>query len=109
MPTVPFPWTVGKPSKLSETPTAAVTEGARTIADVSHQLRQRIGAPLAQVLRPPGEIPDRPRVRVDPGVVAEGGNPLALRALPPHRLARDPVGRADHLPGLHPAAGQQRA
>ena len=55
-----------------------------------------------------GEIIDR-RKMIDTKPLVEGG----VNLLEPHRtilhLTRNPIGRADHLPGPQAAAGQERA
>ena len=74
----------------------------------SDEFRQRRGIILGQVLRSAGKVCQRRLMGIDPQVVVEGGEQLAPGDRPGDRLARDLVGRPDHLPGLHPAAGQQR-
>jgi len=75
----------------------------------SDEFRQRLGIILGQVLRSAGKVCQRRLMGIDPQVVVEGGEQLAPGDRPGDRLARDLVGCPDHLPGPHPAAGQQRA
>ena len=73
------------------------------------QLSNRLRIVFDEILRPAVQVGERRGVGVDAQVVVERGEHLAERHRPVDRFAAQAVGRADHLPGPHAAAGQQRA
>src|SRR5262245_30558782 len=73
----------------------------------SDQFRQRRA--FGQGLRAAGRVGDRRRLGVETHVAVERREDVAEADRPVLRIAADAVGRADHLTGLHPAAGQDRA
>src|SRR2546426_5292587 len=64
---------------------------------------------IDEILRATAEVGERDFAHVDAEVVIERGEDVAELDRPVRCLAAEAISRANHLPGLHAAAGQQSA
>src|SRR5207248_2838516 len=69
----------------------------------------RGAAGIDEILRPAAQIGDRDLAHVNAQVVIEGGEDVAELDWSIGGFSAQPIGGADHLAGLHAAAGEQSA
>src|SRR5262245_35573606 len=74
---------------------------------ISHQFLHRHTARIDQILRATAQVSNRDLAHVDAEVVVERREDVAELDWPVGGLAAQAIRRANHLSGLHPAAGQQ--
>ena len=76
---------------------------------ISNEFFHGLTARIHEILRATAEVRNRHFAHVNAEVVIERGEDVAELDRPVRSFAPEPIRRANHLPGLHAAAGQQPA